>query len=399
MRIQRNALNNIIKNKHVKLNQKKISNIFYSSIFKYSNSLKKEDCFSKINEDNINSVLDKGFQVNNLFNKSKRDNTLIVNEETPKNNKNHYTLFQNLFLVNSLNLNRNQIMQNNINISEKTNNFRKENNYKKNLKNNINKKSRNYEIKNRSINNDISHSKNSAKIPLKKVREIMKYITQSSNFQDLNLRPSSEKSWFFNSEKKRPMTSSKKERFNMKSIEHKKIIHKIHSNERLNNFKCNSIDNENFKKKIKNIKINNNKNLNFFINYNNMSSNINLYKNNRDKKDKIILVSNNINRRKEYSSVKSYYINKMNDINRVNKNYITKKQTPKKYRINSYRINSCHRRKIFINNQHKVNMSLNDNNDNKNCDLNVNIISNVFSSYDNFGNEDKNLDSINSIFH
>ena len=129
-----------------------------------------------------------------------------------------------------------------------------------------------------------------------------------------------------------------------------------------------------------------------------MSSNINLYKNKKEKKDKIILVHNNINRRKEYSSFKSNCINKMNDINRVNNNYMTKNQTPKKYRLNSGIINNFHRRKILISN-HKENMTLNHNNDNKKCDLKVNIISNIFPSNGNSGNGNNNLDFINSIFH
>ena len=392
MRIQRNVLNNIIKNKKIKLTPKKISNIFDSSSFKHSYNLQKEDCSSKIDEDNIDSLLDKGFQINNIFNESNRDTTSFINEETSKNNKNHYTLFQNIFLVNSLNLNRNHKIQNNINISEKSNYFRKDNNYDKNLTNNINKNSRNNKIKNNIINKDLNQSKICVKIPSKKVRQIMKYLTQSSNFDDLNLRPSSEKSWLFNSEKKRPKTLSKQARNKIKRIEPKKLIHKINSNERLNKFICKSNDNENFQKKIKN------NNLNYFINYNNLSSNINLYKNNKEKKDKIILVHNNINRRKEDSSIKPNYINKLNVINRVNKKYITQKQTPKRIRLNSCRINYYHRRKILINN-HKENMTLNHNNDNKKCDLKVNIISNIFPSNGNSGNGNNNLDFINSIFH
>ena len=396
MRIQRNELNNIIKNKHLKLNPKKLSNIFDSSSFKQSYYLKKEECSSKIDEDNKDSVLDKGCQINNLFNESKGDTISKINEETSKGNKNHYTLFQNIFLVNSLNLNRNHNIQNNIKISEKNNNFRKHNNFEKHLTNNINKKTGNYRFKNSTINENLNHSEKIVKIPLKKVREIMKYITQSSNFHDLNLRPSNEKSWLFNSEKKRTKTSSKQERKNIKSIEHKKIKHRIHSNERTKKFKCKSIDNENFKNK--NIKSNKNNNLNFFINYNKMSSNINLYKNKKEKKDKIILFHNNINRKKIHSSIKSNYISKMNDMNRVNKNYTTKKQTPKNYRLNSCKINNCHRRKILINN-HKENKTLYHNNDNKKSDLKVNIISNVYPSFDNSGNKDNNIAFINSIFH
>jgi hypothetical protein len=396
MRIQRNELNNIIKNKHVKLNPKKLSNNFDSPSFKQSYYLKKEECSCRIDEDNKDSVLDKGCQINNLFNESKGDTISKINEETSKGNKNHYTLFQNIFLVNSLNLNRNHNIQNNIKISEKNNNFRKHNNFEKHLTNNINKKTGNYRFKNSTINENLNHSEKIVKIPLKKVREIMKYITQSSNFHDLNLRPSNEKSWLFNSEKKRPKTSSKQVRHNIKNIEHKKIIHKIHSNERINKFKCKSIDNENFKNK--NIKSNKNNNLNFFINYNQMSSNINLYKNKKEKKDKIILFHNNINRKKMHSSIKSNYISKMNDMNRVNKNYMNKKQTPKNYRLNSCRINNCHRRKILINN-HKENKTLYHNSDNKKCDLKVNIISNVFPSFDKSGNRDNNFAFINSIFH
>ena len=390
MRIQRNAINNIIKNKHVKLNPIKLSNIFDSSSFKQSYNLKKEDCSSRIDEDNIDSILDKGCQINNLFNESNRDTTSKINEETSKSNKNHYTLFQNIFLVNSLNLNRNHNIQNNIKISEKSNIFRKHNNFEKNLTNNINKKAGNYRFKNSTINDDLNHSEKTVKIPLKKVREIMKYLTQSSNFNDLNLRPSNEKSWLFNSEKKRPKTSFKQVRYNIKSIEHKKKIHNIHSNERINKFKCKSIDNENFKNKIIN--------LNFFINYNKMSSNINFYKNKKEKKDKIILFHNNINRKKIHSSIKSNYISKMNDMNRVNKNDMTKKQTPKNYKLSSCRINNYHRRKILINN-HKENKTLYHNNDNKKYDLKVNIISNVYPSFDNSGNKDNNIAFINSIFH
>ena len=129
-----------------------------------------------------------------------------------------------------------------------------------------------------------------------------------------------------------------------------------------------------------------------------MSSNINLYKNKKEKKDKIILFHNNINRKKIHSSIKSNYISKMNDMNRVNKNYTTKKQTPKNYRLNSCKINNCHRRKILINN-HKENKTLYHNNDNKKSDLKVNIISNVYPSFDNSGNKDNNIAFINSIFH
>ena len=396
MRIQRNVLNNIIKNKKEKLIPKKISNIFDSCSFKHSYNLKKEDCQSKIDEDNINSVLDKGFQINSIFNESNRDNTSIINEENSKNNKSHYTLFQNVFIINSLNLNKNNKVQNNIKISEKSNNFRKENNYDKNSINNYNKKSRNYKINNSFINNNLNNRIKNVKTPLKKVREIMKYIAQSSNFQDLNLRPSSEKSWLFHSEKKRPMTSFKQIRYNMKSIEHKKIIHKIHSNERINKLRYNSIDNENFRKKIKSKITNKNNNLNFFINYNNMSSNINLYKSKKGKKDKIILLHNNINRRKEHSSIKPKCVN--NNIDRNNKNYITKKQTPKKYRLNSCRINNIHRRQILINN-HKEKFALNHNNGNKKSDLKVNIISNVFPSYDISRNGDNSFAFINPIFY
>ena len=388
MRIQRNVLNNIIRSKRVKSNSKKNTNVSDSSSFKHSYNFKKEDCFSKFDEDNINSVLDKGFQIN----ESNRDNTSIINEETSINNKNHYTLFQNIFLINSLNLNRNHNMKNNINISGKSYNFREDNKYEKNLTNSINKKSRNDKIKNSINNNVLNHSKKNVKVPLKRVRDIMKYLAQSSNFQDLNLRPSSEKSWYFKSEKKRPKTSSKIERYIMKSAEHKKIIHKIHSNEKINKFKYISIDNDNFKKKIKN----KNNNLHFFINISNKSSNIKICKSHKDKKDKIILIRNNINRRKEPNSIKPYYLN---NINIVHKNYITKNQTIKKYRLNSCKNSNCYRRKILINNHKENNMTLNHNNDNKKCDLKVNIISKNFPSYDNSGNRDNNLDFINSIFH
>jgi len=50
-------------------------------------------------------------------------------------------------------------------------------------------------------------------------------------------------------------------------------------------------------------------------------------------------------------------------------------------------------------NHKENNMTLNHNNDNKKCDLKVNIISKNFPSYDNSGNRDNNLDFINSIFH
>ena len=200
MKIQRNPLKNktIINPSKLRLNSKIIKRFTNSSIKTSKTSLDKK------NLNFIYMALNKTIKLNNLINQStnkyiRSDKSTSFDKNIQKNNNNKSCVLQNMFLVNLLNkekinLNTNHIINNNI---KKVNmnkyfieNYKNSSLYEDKKYINNNKKEKNY--------NSIDSTKRKQKIFfLMNTKSNMRYIKENPFFKDLNLQPSSEKSWLF----------------------------------------------------------------------------------------------------------------------------------------------------------------------------------------------------------
>ena len=262
-------------------------------------------------------------------------------------------------------------------------------------KNNIIKKNKNPNLYKLLLNNK-KESKNILR--LRRAKNNMKYIKQISNFKDLNLQPTSGKSWFFNNQKKKQVAISRNLMCNRNTLEFKKIIHIIHSNTKISesNFEFKSLS------YINSITLDEKGNKNNY-NYNSMSSHNILSKKDTKKDNKVILDYNFLNSennqyfKESEINNKRFRLFKFSFKNNFDKNKYNFENKNKKYRLKSS-LNKISRKKININKNENKNISqINENY--KNNDINsISKISNKISSCNNNSKDDDQLIYLSPIF-
>ena len=375
MKIQRKPLKNKTFNNlsSQKFNPKFIEH-FVSTYLRDTNIiLKNNKSLTKRKKDNnklnfIYMALNKPlkFNNNNNFNNINTSNNNNITKR--KNNKGSF--LQNIFLANSLNIDKNKLKSSNTNINIKKINMNKyfSEYYNKNrAKSSDDKK---YEkIKNPKYNscNWADKQKIYKNIyRLMRIKSNMKYIKQNPYFKDLNLQPSSDKSLFFLNGKINPKTSLNSK--NMKSIPKIPKLNIIKNIKNFSTIAYNLKNNNQFEEnKNKNLYIYNSHNYNYNYNPHKQLSNIGIkkgekiifsynyiYNKNSNDKDKIQI--NN----KNSKLIKSGYVQNSND-----KKYILKNNIGENYRLNSSKKSNNNRRIIYNN------FLNNKNENNKNIDMNV----------------------------
>ena len=400
----------------LKLNSKLLKKVTSSSL-KSSDNIKKDNVLIKVDKKKLNNIyltLNKNIKMNIKKKKNNINNiSSLHNEKILTGDKSRYVFLHNVLLANAINMEninletidvKNQI--NNINMNKCFEKYNKNSakSYDKGNRNQKNKKNKLY----KSIDNDKIYKSIFATL---RVKGNIKYIKQYPYFNDLNLQPSSEKSWLFAYEKKRPIILSRNLKYggkndNTKYIPKFNFINKA-NNSNLTNKKqsYNTFFIEEYQNKKLNIR-------DSISNYNNNSLNNNY----RKKNEKLIFNYNFINKgnnnNKENESInKSQINNKRTRL--IISNYHCNKNNIKKNNIvhdvkKVFRLNSCKNystnRKYIINNYDKNISNFNNekyNENNKDSDMttiNVDIISNNISSLDNLLNEEEDFISINPIF-
>ena len=405
MKIQRNPLKNKTINNNptkLKINPKLIKKFAYSSL-RSADSIKNKTA-RKINNTKLSFIymeLNKTIKINNYNNKSTKQinsknsiNSLDKKYIIKRNNK-KYSFLHNTFLAKSLNIERMNFETNENNtINNSIKNINLNEYFFKGKKNAPLSKEDNKMQK-------FFYSIDAPKKPnnifsLMKTKLNIKYIRQNPYFKDLNLRPSSEKTWLFAYKKKKPFIISRNRNF----LENKSFIPKI-----------NILKNVNKKNLIHKLKNNNyfnfeenKKDSNNYILDNNTLNN-NLYKTNiknekEKKKNEMIYSYNFINKidnsenkinNKKYKLIKSSYNSRVN--NKQNKNDYSD-NNKNKNKKNIFRLKSCKndKRKIIINKNRKNYLK---NNKDKNNFIDDLAWSNMSFSDD---IENENFVSINPIY-
>ena len=257
-------------------------------------------------------------------------------------------------------------------------------------------------------------------LSLMRIRSNMKYIKQSPFFKDLNLQPSSEKSWLFSYGKNHPISKSHKIIYNENNVKKNRIIPKINLIKNIN--KSNLIDKSNLLnkskkynnyllKKIKNQKENNNQNKNI-KEHKGYNSNKSLCKTDIKKDEKIIFGYNfidsknykqnivnsnnrNIKNIKNHKLIKSNYKSNFNKLNYTRNIYNIKNNN---FRLNSCRISKKIPKILIKNNKRKYSNNCNENNKNIDIDtLNEDLILSKISFSDE-PNENENFIFLNPIY-
>ena len=240
MKIQRNPLKNKTINNTSKIRiNPKLKTIFRNSSLKTSKT--KQD---NKNLNYIYMALNKTIKINSFVNKSinnynNNETKTIYNKIILKGgNNNKSCILQNLFLANLLNMEKMNLNANNsissINSIIKNVNINKC--FLENCKNSTSKEDKKYINNNKeNLYSSIDSAKRKKKIfSLMRIKSNMKYIKENPFFNDLNLQPSSEKSWLFSCEKKNPIKNK-----NIKNYENnnkkKRIIPKIYIKKNINN--------------------------------------------------------------------------------------------------------------------------------------------------------------------
>ena len=376
MKIQRNPLKNktIINPSKLRLNSKIIKRFTNSSI-KTSKTI--------LDNKNLNFIymaLNKTIKLNNLINQStnkhiRSDKSTSYDKNIQKNNNNKSCVLQNMFLVNLLNkekikLNTNHIINNNI---KKVNmnkyfieNYKNSSLYEDKKYINNNKKEKNY--------NSIDSTKRKQKIFfLMNTKSNMRYIKENPFFKDLNLQPSSEKSWLFAYDKPNRIKNK-----NSKIFENnisKRLIPKINIKKNINKSNL-LIKSKNYNKfLLKDFKIRKgNRTHTKKINCN--ISNKSIYKTNITKNDKIIFgykcMKNKNYKNQTINNIKNNKLSKLNYENYYNKRKINNENNNQK---NILRLNSCKYPKniprIIFNNELLNSLNYNENKeDNKDIETN-----------------------------
>jgi hypothetical protein len=403
MKIQRNPLKNKTINNNptkLKINPKLIKKFAYSSL-RSADSIKNKTA-RKINNTKLSFIymeLNKTIKINNYNNKSTKQinsknsiNSLDKKYIIKRNNK-KYSFLHNTFLAKSLNIERMNFETNENNtINNSIKNINLNEYFFKGKKNAPLSKEDNKMQK-------FFYSIDAPKKPnnifsLMKTKLNIKYIRQNPYFKDLNLRPSSEKTWLFAYKKKKPFIISRNRNF----LENKSFIPKINI--------LKNVNKKNLIHKLKNYNYfnfeENKKDSNNYILDNNTLNN-NLYKTNiknekEKKKNEMIYSYNFINKidnsenkinNKKYKLIKSSYNSRVN--NKQNKNDYSDNNKNKK---NIFRLKSCKndKRKIIINKNRKNYLK---NNKDKNNFIDELAWSNMSFSDD---IENENFVSINPIY-
>ena len=405
MKIQRNPLKNKTINNNptkLKINPKLIKKFAYSSL-RSADSIKNKTA-RKINNTKLSFIymeLNKTIKINNYNNKSTKQinsknsiNSLDKKYIIKRNNK-KYSFLHNTFLAKSLNIERMNFETNENNtINNSIKNINLNEYFFKGKKNAPLSKEDNKMQK-------FFYSIDAPKKPnnifsLMKTKLNIKYIRQNPYFKDLNLRPSSEKTWLFAYKKKKPFIISRNRNF----LENKSFIPKINI--------LKNVNKKNLIHKLKNYNYfnfeENKKDSNNYILDNNTLNN-NLYKTNikndkEKKKNEMIYSYNFINKidnsenkinNKKYKLIKSSYNSRVN--NKQNKNDYSD-NNKNKNKKNIFRLKSCKndKRKIIINKNRKNYLK---NNKDKNNFIDDLAWSNMSFSDD---IENENFVSINPIY-
>ena len=292
---------------------------------------------SKTKQDNKNlnfiyMALNKTIKINSVVNKSinnynnKETKTIYDKIILKGTNNNKSCILQNLYLANLLNMEKMNLNTNN-NIKSIIKNVNINKCFLENCKNsglNEDKKYINNNNKEKFCNSIDSAKRKKKIFSIMRIKSNMKYIKENPFFNDLNLQPSSEKSWLFSCEKKNQINNR-----NIKNYENinkkKRIIPKINIKKNINNsnliFKSKNF-NSFLLKDI--LKIGNNQNKKIINNYSNKS----LYKTHTIKNDNIIFGY-------KYKSSKSYKEQSKNIIKNNNKTKISYETGYNKSKIKS----------------------------------------------------------------
>lgn len=407
MKIQRSPLKNkTINTSKIRINPK-LKTRFRNSSLKTSKT--------KQDNKNLNFIymaLNQTIKINSFVNRSinnynnKETKTIYDKIILKGTNNNKSCILQNLYLANLLNMGKKNLNSNNsINSIIKNVNINKcflencknsaSNDDKKYINNNNKEKEKFY--------SSIDSAKRKKKIfSLMRIKSNMRYIKDNPFFNDLNLQPSSEKSWFFSCEKKNPINNRNNK--NYENINKKKrIIPKINIKKNLNNsnliFKSKNFNSFLLKDILKRGNDDNKKIIN---NYSNKS----LYKTHIIKNDNIILGY-------KYKNTKSYKEPSINIIKNNNKTKISyetgynKRKIKSKncYKNNIFKLNSFRISKnnpiILIDNNGLNSLKSNEKKESDN-DIDTNILnedlimSNISFSDDSKGNENRNI--LNPIY-
>ena len=343
MKIQRTPLKNrtIINHSKLRLNPKIIKKFSSSKkVIKRNNKIDK--LLKTLDNRKLNFIymaLNETTKSNNIENKNikkiniNNDIPSFPNKNIKKRNKNKSCILQNIFLAKILNMEfMDNIKKNDLETNISNNSIIKKvnmNNYFLDNYNIYNQKP-DYDIKNNNkiekYYNSIENKKRSKNIfSLMRIKSNMKFIKQYPYFKDLNLRPSSEKSWLFTYEKKNSKSTSNKDKYFDNNKNNKRIIPKIHFIKNINNSNL-EYKSKNF---INNFIINdyNERNINNSHNQNKICNNNNLYQARIKKNDKIIFGYNAHSRNYENFSDKSQTIFKESKLAKTNydNNFIKKK--------------------------------------------------------------------------
>lgn len=423
MKIQRSPLKNKTINNHSKLRlNPKIFRKYSSKKFaKRTNEIGK----SMITFDNtklnfIYMALNKTIKLNNIECKDSKNNNInnipiFHTKNIRKRNKNKSCILQNVFLAKTLNMEyTDNSEKNDLETNISNNSIIKKVNMSKYFINNYNKNGQKsdydykYNNKKQKCYNSIGNTKTRNKIfPFMKIKSNIKFIKQYPFFKDLNLRPSSEKSWLFTYEKKNTKDILNKDKYSNNN--NKRIIPKFHfiKNTNSSNLEYKSKNFNNFILDNNNINnINNVHNLNN-NNYNNINSNNNLYQERIKKNDNIIFGYNYIHNRnynnfREKSSQTSIKRPKIKRANYAN-NFIKKKNIKRnsnKDKNNVFRMKSSKTQnniyKNIINNRIIYLKHNNENKKNMDNDYeNLIMINNSFSDNE---NEKEDFTFLNPIY-
>ena len=406
MKIQRNPLKNKTINNNptkLKINPKLIKKFAYSSL-RSADSIKNKTA-RKINNTKLSFIymeLNKTIKINNYNNKSTKQinsknsiNSLDKKYIIKRNNK-KYSFLHNTFLAKSLNIERMNFETNENNtINNSIKNINLNEYFFKGKKNAPPLSKEDNKMQKFFYSIDAPKKPNNI-FSLMKTKLNIKYIRQNPYFKDLNLRPSSEKTWLFAYKKKKPFIISRNRNF----LENKSFIPKINI--------LKNVNKKNLIHKLKNYNYfnfeENKKDSNNYILDNNTLNN-NLYKTNvkNDKEKKInemIYSYNFINKidnsenkinNKKYKLIKSSYNSRVN--NKQNKNDFSD-NNKNKNKKNIFRLKSCKndKRKIIINKNRKNYLK---NNKDKNNFIDDLAWSNMSFSDD---IENENFVSINPIY-
>ena len=406
MKIQRNPLKNKTINNNptkLKINPKLIKKFAYSSL-RSADSIKNKTA-RKINNTKLSFIymeLNKTIKINNYNNKSTKQinsknsiNSLDKKYIIKRNNK-KYSFLHNTFLAKSLNIERMNFETNENNtINNSIKNINLNEYFFKGKKNAPPLSKEDNKMQKFFYSIDAPKKPNNI-FSLMKTKLNIKYIRQNPYFKDLNLRPSSEKTWLFAYKKKKPFIISRNRNF----LENKSFIPKINI--------LKNVNKKNLIHKLKNYNYfnfeENKKDINNYILDNNTLNN-NLYKTNiknekEKKKNEMIYSYNFINKidnsenkinNKKYKLIKSSYNSRVN--NKQNKNDYSD-NNKNKNKKNIFRLKSCKndKRKIIINKNRKNYLK---NNKDKNNFIDELAWSNMSFSDD---IENENFVSINPIY-